>query len=64
MTAHIIYNFRYILRLAARTNGIIVTNDNYRDLWQERDEWKEIIANRLVKNSSAQLKNSRYCDNR
>ena len=51
MITYIIYNFRYVLRLAAHTNGIIVTNDNYRDLWLERDEWREISFGNWIKQS-------------
>ncbi|XP_019646938.1 PREDICTED: probable ribonuclease ZC3H12C [Branchiostoma belcheri] len=42
------YDDRFILRLANETDGIIVSNDNYRDLQTEKPEWKKIIEERLL----------------
>ena len=36
------------MRLAAETEGVIVSNDNYRDLWRENREWRKIIEERFV----------------
>ena len=43
-----------MLRLAEETDGIIVSNDNYRDLWEEKREWRSIIEERLVPYLSSQ----------
>ena len=43
--AHLFY-FRFVLRLAQETEGIIVSNDNYRDLWHEKQEWRQLIEDR------------------
>ena len=42
------YDDRFIVRLAAMTDGIIVSNDNFRDLVDEKPEWRETIEQRLL----------------
>lgn len=42
------YDDRYILRLAAETDGIVVSNDNYRDLVSENPEYRKIIEERIL----------------
>lgn len=42
------YDDRYILRLAAETNGIVVSNDNYRDLAAESPEFRKVVEERLL----------------
>lgn len=42
------YDDRYILRLAADMDGIVVSNDNYRDLANENPEFKKIVEDRLL----------------
>ncbi|ELU11415.1 hypothetical protein CAPTEDRAFT_171481 [Capitella teleta] len=42
------YDDKFIVRLAHETDGIMVSNDNYRDLWMEKPEWRDTITNRLV----------------
>ena len=42
------YDDRFIIRLAAEHDGIIVSNDNYRDLVNENPKWKEVIEQRLL----------------
>ncbi|KAL0967352.1 hypothetical protein UPYG_G00251160 [Umbra pygmaea] len=42
------YDDRYIIKLAYESDGIIVSNDNYRDLQIERPEWKKFIEERLL----------------
>lgn len=42
------YDDRYILRLAVDSDGIVVSNDNYRDLANESPEFKKIIEERLL----------------
>ncbi|XP_072526469.1 NEDD4-binding protein 1 [Salminus brasiliensis] len=42
------YDDRFMLQLAQKTNGVIVTNDNMRDLVDESVVWKEIIKERLL----------------
>ena len=39
---------RYIVRLAAETDGVIVSNDNYRDLVAESQEFRKAIEERLL----------------
>ena len=35
-----------MLQLAQKTDGVIVTNDNMRDLFDESNAWKDIIKTR------------------
>ncbi|XP_059163512.1 NEDD4-binding protein 1-like [Physella acuta] len=42
------YDDRYILNLAEKEDGIVVSNDQFRDLCQERESYYNIIANRLL----------------
>ncbi|KAK0178342.1 hypothetical protein PV328_002299 [Microctonus aethiopoides] len=42
------YDDRYILRLAAELDGIVVSNDNYRDLAQENPEFRRIVEERIL----------------
>ncbi|XP_069751923.1 ribonuclease ZC3H12A [Narcine bancroftii] len=42
------YDDRFIVKLAFETNGIIVSNDTYRDLQNEKAEWKKFIEERLL----------------
>ena len=42
------YDDRYILKLAVETDGIVVSNDNYRDLIGEKEEFKKVIEERLL----------------
>ncbi|XP_015910945.2 probable ribonuclease ZC3H12B isoform X1 [Parasteatoda tepidariorum] len=42
------YDDRYILKLAVDSDGIVVSNDNYRDLLNESPEFKKIIEERLL----------------
>ncbi|KAF4071455.1 hypothetical protein AMELA_G00273460 [Ameiurus melas] len=42
------YDDRFMLQLARQTDGVIVTNDNMRDLVDESVGWKEIIKRRLL----------------
>ena len=42
------YDDRYILRLAAETDGIVVSNDNYRDLISENPEYRKIVEERIL----------------
>ena len=42
------YDDRFILRLAQETEGVIVSNDHFRDLQNEKPEWKELIEKRLL----------------
>ena len=39
---------RYILNLAAENGGIVVSNDNYRELINEKPNYKEVIENRIL----------------
>ena len=47
------YDDRYILQLASEVNGIVVSNDNYRDLLNEKPEFKKVIEERLLMYSFA-----------
>ncbi|KAM9833038.1 protein KHNYN [Syngnathus typhle] len=42
------YDDRLMLKLAQKTGGVIVTNDNLRDLLEESDAWRDIIKKRLL----------------
>lgn len=42
------YDDRYILKLAVQTDGIVVSNDNYRDLCQENAEFRKVIEERIL----------------
>ncbi|XP_013881821.1 probable ribonuclease ZC3H12C [Austrofundulus limnaeus] len=42
------YDDRFIVKLAYESDGIIVSNDNYRDLANEKPEWKSFIDERLL----------------
>ncbi|XP_055004812.1 LOW QUALITY PROTEIN: ribonuclease ZC3H12A-like [Boleophthalmus pectinirostris] len=42
------YDDRFIVKLAHESDGIIVSNDNYRDLANEKPEWKRFIEDRLL----------------
>jgi ribonuclease ZC3H12 len=42
------YDDRYILKLAVDTDGIVVSNDNYRDLIGENDQFKKVVEERLL----------------
>ncbi|EDO38607.1 predicted protein, partial [Nematostella vectensis] len=42
------YDDRFILRLASEIDGIIVSNDNFRDLFDENPKWQEVIEHRIL----------------
>lgn len=42
------YDDRYILKLASENDGIVVSNDNYRDLVIENPEFKKVVDERLL----------------
>ncbi|XP_071801022.1 uncharacterized protein [Asterias amurensis] len=42
------YDDRYILRTAVEEDGIIVSNDNFRDIQNEKPEWRKVIEERLL----------------
>lgn len=42
------YDDRYILQYATVSEGIIISNDQFRDLYQEKPEWRNTIENRLL----------------
>ena len=42
------YDDRYIIKLAAETGGIVVSNDHYKDLVNESAEFKKVIEERLL----------------
>ncbi|MEE6519157.1 hypothetical protein FKM82_030692 [Ascaphus truei] len=42
------YDDRFMLQLAKKTDGVIVTNDNLRDISAESQAWKIIIKDRLL----------------
>ncbi|XP_001381145.2 probable ribonuclease ZC3H12D [Monodelphis domestica] len=42
------YDDRYIVKVAYEKDGVIVSNDNYRDLQSENPEWKWFIEQRLL----------------
>ncbi|KAM6967588.1 endoribonuclease ZC3H12A [Aplochiton taeniatus] len=42
------YDDRFIVKLAHESDGVIVSNDTYRDLQGERPEWKRCIEEKLL----------------
>lgn len=44
-----------MLQLAEKTNGVIVTNDNLRDLLDDSPVWRDIIKKRCLLWTSASL---------
>ncbi|KAM3675435.1 putative ribonuclease ZC3H12D [Ammospiza maritima maritima] len=42
------YDDRYIVKVAYQSDGVIVSNDHYRDLQNENPEWKWFIEQRLL----------------
>ena len=42
------YDDRFIVRLAMETNGIILSNDYFRDLLRESESWRDTIENRVL----------------
>lgn len=42
------YDDRYILKLAIDNDGIVVSNDNYRDLLKESNEFKTVVEERIL----------------
>ncbi|XP_049630731.1 endoribonuclease ZC3H12A [Suncus etruscus] len=42
------YDDRFIVKLAYESDGVVVSNDTYRDLQGERQEWKRFIEERLL----------------
>ncbi|BFZ10213.1 hypothetical protein BsWGS_13252 [Bradybaena similaris] len=47
------YDDRYILNLAVETDGIVVSNDVYRDLVSEREDFRRVVEQRLLMYSFA-----------
>ena len=39
---------RYILNLAADTGAVVVSNDNYRDLINDKPEFKKVIEEKIL----------------
>ena len=42
------YDDRYILQIACEKDGVVVSNDNFRDLYLEKPEWKKLIEERVL----------------
>jgi ribonuclease ZC3H12 len=42
------YDDRYVIQCAAAIGGVIVSNDNFRDLLKEEPAWRNIIETRLL----------------
>ncbi|CAG7837877.1 unnamed protein product, partial [Allacma fusca] len=42
------YDDRFVVQYAADTGGIIVSNDNFRDLYDEQPLWREAIRDRIL----------------
>ncbi|XP_052769695.1 uncharacterized protein LOC128209624 [Mya arenaria] len=42
------YDDRFIVELAEREDGVIVSNDQYRDLQLEKNSWRRVIETRLL----------------
>ena len=39
---------KFILNLAAQTDAVVVSNDNYRDLIHEKPEFKKVIEEKIL----------------
>lgn len=53
------YDDRYILRLASELDGVVVSNDNYRDLANESPAFRSVVQNNILMYSFV---NDRYID--
>merc|ERR1712228_931509 len=42
------YDDTFVLDYAALHGGVVVTRDNYRDLINERKEWREVVEKRIL----------------
>jgi ribonuclease ZC3H12 len=42
------YDDRYILKLALEADGIVVSNDNYRDLLSQCPEFRKVVEERIL----------------
>lgn len=42
------YDDKCMLGLAQRFNGVVVSNDNFRDLINTNADWRNIIENRVI----------------
>ena len=42
------YDDRYIIKVAVDYDGIVVSNDNFRDLQNEKPEFKKVVEERLL----------------
>ncbi|XP_045184389.2 probable ribonuclease ZC3H12C [Mercenaria mercenaria] len=42
------YDDRYVIELAEREDGVVVSNDQYRDLLHEKYSWRRVIETRLL----------------
>ena len=42
------YDDQFIVKLAADKRGVIVSNNQFKDLMKEKDDWKEVVETRLL----------------
>ena len=42
------YDDAFILDYAAMHGGVVITRDNYRDLAHDKQEWLEVVRNRIL----------------
>lgn len=42
------YDDRFIIKLANDTDGVVVSNDHFRDLFSESPQWQEVIEQRIL----------------
>lgn len=45
---YVCHDDRYILNLAAETGAVVVSNDNYRDLINEKPEFKKVVEEKIL----------------
>lgn len=45
---YVCHDDRYILNLASETGAIVVSNDNYRDLVNDKPDYKKVIEERVL----------------
>lgn len=48
MFPHYFFYCRFILKYATTCGGIVISSDQYRDLYREKPEWRNTILNRLL----------------
>jgi len=45
------YDDRFIVQYAVITGGVVISNDNFKDLYNEQPAWRETITNRVLQHT-------------